>query len=237
MSCSPKLSEAFFKEDFQNQARHALDNRECIRLLGLRLLQKGLPETEVADLLDVHPQAVYKWLCRYKEGGAESLKDRGGRGRKNILTDEQEQRFKSAVLELQEQREGGRVVGRDIKEMLSKEFGIDCVNSTVYRLLHKVGLSWISGRTCHPESDPEAQEAFKKKFKDEVQQRIPESVDLKNVDVWFQDEGRFGQQNTISRIWAPKGSRPGLIRQRQFKYAYMFGAVCPERDKAIALIL
>ena len=92
MSCSPNLSEAFFKEDFQNQARHALDNRECIRLLGLRLLQKGLPETEVADLLDVHPQAVYKWLCRYKEGGAESLKDRGGRGRKNILTDEQEQR-------------------------------------------------------------------------------------------------------------------------------------------------
>ncbi|WP_404831084.1 transposase [Endozoicomonas euniceicola] len=66
---------------------------------------------------------------------------------------------------------------------------------------------------------------------------MPESVDLKNVDVWFQDEGRFGQQNTISRIWAPKGSRPGLIRQRQFKYAYMFGAVCPERDKAIALIL
>ena len=73
-----------------------------------------------------------KWLCRYKEGGAESLKDRGGRGRKNILTDEQEQRFKSAVLELQEQREGGRVVGRDIKEMLSKEFGIDCVNSNQF---------------------------------------------------------------------------------------------------------
>lgn len=57
------------------------------------------------------------------------------------------------------------------------------------------------------------------------------------MDVWFQDEARFGQQNTVSRVWAPKGSRPGLIRQRQFEYTYIFGAVCPERDQAVALVL
>ena len=57
------------------------------------------------------------------------------------------------------------------------------------------------------------------------------------IDIWFQDEARFGQQNTISRVWAPTGSRPGLIRQQQFEYAYMFGAVCPEQDKAIGLVL
>ena len=165
MSNFTNLPETFFNEDFQNQARHASDNRECIRLLGLRLLQKGFSETEAASLLDVHPQAVYKWLYRYKEGGADSLKDQGGRGRKNTLTDEQEQEFKNAVLTLQEQREGGRVVGRDIKKMLKEKFGIECVNSTVYKLLHKAGLSWISGRTRHPESDPEEQEAFKKTSK------------------------------------------------------------------------
>lgn len=165
MSCSPNLPKIFFKEDFKDQARHASDNRECIRLLGLRLLQKGLPEKEVANLLDVHPQAVYKWLCRYKEDGIDSLKDQGGRGRKNTLTDEQEQKFKSAVLTLQEQREGGRIVGRDIKEMLKNDFGVECADSTVYSLLHKVGLSWISGRTRHPKSDHEVQEAFKKTSK------------------------------------------------------------------------
>lgn len=165
MPCSPNLPATFFEENFRNQAQHASDNRECIRLLGLRLLQKGLSEAEVADLLDVHPQAVYKWLCRYKEGGIESLKDKGGRGRKNILTNEQEQEFKSAVLALQEQREGGRVVGRDIKEMLKNDFGVECFGSTIYTLLHKVGLSCISGRTRHPKSDPEVQEAFKKTSK------------------------------------------------------------------------
>lgn len=57
------------------------------------------------------------------------------------------------------------------------------------------------------------------------------------MDIWFQDEARFGQRNTISRVWAEKGSRPGLIRQQQYEYAYVFGAVCPALDKGIALVL
>ena len=57
------------------------------------------------------------------------------------------------------------------------------------------------------------------------------------IDIWFQDEARFGQQNSISRVWAPTGSRPGLIRQQQFEYVYVFGAVCPQQDRAIGLVL
>ena len=66
---------------------------------------------------------------------------------------------------------------------------------------------------------------------------LPPKSQQKIIDVWFQDEARFGQQNSISRVWAPTGSRPGLIRQQQFEYAYMFGAVCPQQDKAIGLVL
>jgi hypothetical protein len=49
---------------------------------------------------------------------------------------------------------------------------------------------------------------------------------LARVDVWFQDEARFGQQNTTTRIWAEKGTRPRVVQQQQFTYAYLFGAVC-----------
>lgn len=66
---------------------------------------------------------------------------------------------------------------------------------------------------------------------------VPSEAQRQVIDIWFQDEARFGQQNTISRVWAPTGSRPGLIRQRQFEYAYVFGAVCPQQDKAIGLVL
>ena len=57
-----------------------------------------------------------------------------------------------------------------------------------------------------------------------------------DIDVWFQDEARFGQQNNTTRLWAAKGSRPRAIRQQQFEYAYLFGAVCPGTGKTEALI-
>ena len=38
-------------------------------------------------------------------------------------------------------------------------------------------------------------------------------------------------------MWAPKGSRPRAVRQQQFEYAYIFGATCPARDKALGLVL
>jgi len=55
--------------------------------------------------------------------------------------------------------------------------------------------------------------------------------------VWFQDEARFGQQGSITRMWALKGTRPRAIRQQQFKYTYLFGAVCPSRGVGVGLIL
>ncbi|MFD1621046.1 hypothetical protein [Thalassotalea marina] len=58
----------------------------------------------------------------------------------------------------------------------------------------------------------------------------PFHVKAEDVDVWFQDEGRFGQQNNTTRLWAPKGSRPRAIRQ-QFEYVYLFGAECPSTGK------
>jgi hypothetical protein len=45
----------------------------------------------------------------------------------------------------------------------------------------------------------------------------PGHVALDRIDVWFQDEARFGQQNTTTRIWATKGTRPRAVRQQQFE--------------------
>ena len=64
---------------------------------------------------------------------------------------------------------------------------------------------------------------------------MPEHAESKTIDVWFQ-EARFGQQNTISRVAAPTGNRPGLIQQ-QNEYTYVSSVVCPAQDKAIGLVL
>jgi transposase len=75
-----------------------------------------------------------------------------------------------------------------------------------------------------------------KKLQIEVIRQIPDHVALDKVDIWFQDKARFGQQNTTTRLWATKGSRPRVVKQQQFEYVYLFGAVCPATGETEALI-
>lgn len=70
-----------------------------------------------------------------------------------------------------------------------------------------------------------------------MQKHLSTDIDIKQVEIWFQDEARVGQRGTVTRIWAIKGTRPRAVRQQQFEYAYIFGAVCPQRDLAVGLVL
>ncbi|WP_349276506.1 IS630 family transposase (plasmid) [Polaromonas hydrogenivorans] len=77
----------------------------------------------------------------------------------------------------------------------------------------------------------------KKNFVQEVAATLPPSIAPEQVDVWFQDEMRIGQRGTQTRLWARKGTRPRVVRQQQSESAYIFGAVCAQRDTAVGLIL
>lgn len=71
----------------------------------------------------------------------------------------------------------------------------------------------------------------------EVKNCVPTHIALEQVDIWFEDEARVGQQGTMTRVWAKTGTRPRMIRQQQYAYAYLFGAVCPSQDKAVGLVM
>ena len=69
-------------------------------------------------------------------------------------------------------------------------------------------------------------------FVEKVRQNNPD----KHVAVWFQDEARIGQQGTLTRVWAERGSRPHAVRQTEYEWAYVFGAADPMSGKSSALI-
>ncbi len=60
---------------------------------------------------------------------------------------------------------------------------------------------------------------------------------MNNVIIGFQDETRIGQQGSLTRIWGMKGTRPRVVRQKQFLSTNIFGVVCPEIDSNFVLIL
>jgi hypothetical protein len=51
------------------------------------------------------------------------------------------------------------------------------------------------------------------------------------------DEARVGQQGTLTRVWAKRGTRPRAVRDRRYTWTYLFGAVCPERGVGAAVVL
>ena len=60
---------------------------------------------------------------------------------------------------------------------------------------------------------------------------LPKNIDRCKVDIWSQDETRVGQQGSLTRIWAKRGTRPRKVRQQQFISTYIYGAAC--HDKAL----
>ncbi len=66
---------------------------------------------------------------------------------------------------------------------------------------------------------------------------LPGGAQGKPLEIWFQDEARVGQKGTLTRIWARIGSRPRGPRDTRYQWAYIFGAVCPERATGAALVM
>jgi len=70
-----------------------------------------------------------------------------------------------------------------------------------------------------------------------LKELLPKNIDKSKVDVWSQDETRVGQQGSLTRIWAKRGTRPRKVRQQQFISTYIYGAACHNTGESFALIL
>jgi len=70
-----------------------------------------------------------------------------------------------------------------------------------------------------------------------VREALLKSTACSTVEIWFQDEARVGQKGGHTHVWAPKGSRPPMVRDVRHDSAYLFGAICAERGVGAAIIM
>jgi transposase len=56
------------------------------------------------------------------------------------------------------------------------------------------------------------------------------------VEVWFEDEARFGQKGSLTAVWAERGSRPTAPKQTAYGNLHVLTAVCPATGRAEGLI-
>lgn len=58
----------------------------------------------------------------------------------------------------------------------------------------------------------------------------------KRLRVLFQDEARLGQQGSLTRVWAERGTRPTVDRQNGRQSVWVFGAVEPLTGRSLSQV-
>src|SRR4051794_36262080 len=192
----------------QEAARGHRNTRTWPRVQAVILAKQGDPAPQIARALGVSRRAVQTWVAIYNRAGLEALPDRPHPGRRPILPRDQEARFLERIDAPPRPEDGVcELRGADIRRILEQEFAARYTLDGVYKLLHRLGYSDLMPRPQHPESDLEAQEFFKEIVVEQIAAIAEQHPDAK-VEVWHQDEARFGQKGTLTRVWARRGSRP-----------------------------
>jgi transposase len=149
-------------EELERHARQARTRATFQRFQALYLIQAHqLSAPAVAAALQVSSTAVHQWVSLYNHEGVEGIvpKGRGGR-RRAYLTLEEE-----AALLGQLQGRAGQgllITAKAVREQAQMRLGHPVSEDYAYDVLHRHGWRKIAPRPQHPESDDEAQEAFKK---------------------------------------------------------------------------
>lgn len=153
-----------WKDDFKTLYRQRGQQKHGIRLLALWKIQSGMTETDVCELVDKTHKTIRMWRRLYEEGGLDALLSIShGRGRKAKL--DLSGGFADDIKLLQEERKGGRIRCQDVVNLVYAKYNVEYSKSGMYHVLHRLGFSWITSRSKHPQNDPAAMEAFKKTSK------------------------------------------------------------------------
>jgi len=145
------------KRDFD-----ALEKR---RFAAVKLLEAGVPQSEVARRLVVHRQSVSRWALALRQKGKESLRQAGRAGRLPRLSPSQKEALKAALVQGPQAYGYATAlwtIGR-VAALIKEQTGFKYHPGHVWKILR--GLGWSSQRPVGRalERDEAAIQHWKKK--------------------------------------------------------------------------
>lgn len=162
-------TEQFIEEykhvNFLKMAKKESQSRVHERLLAIHHLCSGKNRIEAAAAVGRSDEWLRAWVLKYHNGGYDMLRAKNYKGTKGYLSKEQEIELKAEILKVQDERNGGRLIGVEIIKLIEDKYKVTYKGTSVYDLLERIGMSWVSSRSKHPKSDEEKQKKFKQTFK------------------------------------------------------------------------
>jgi transposase len=223
-------------ETLRRFEKKVADVQHAKRLRIIILAIQGFTAASISLTLDISERAVQEWVARYNRSGLQGLVDHRGGSRRDSLTEEEKAQLCQRLDQGATPEDGVcSLRGRDVQHILAQEYAVWRRLSSIYALLHRLGYSCLRPRPKHHKSDPVAMAEFIEQLPKRLAV-VAAAHPGRRLRVYFEDEARFGQQGTITNVWARRGSRPTAVRQTEYEYLWVLGAVCPETGQAEGLL-
>ena len=199
------------KEDARSlpgAAQAALRNR------AVRAVLDGMSQVEAARVFGVHPNAVNRWIKRYREGGFQGLAERrrGRRpGEQPALSPPQQQEVVALVRETTPDELGlaGFLWTREaVAELIAQRYGLWLARTTVGGYLRGWGFSPQKPQHRALEQDPVAVARW---LSEEYPAIRAQAKREGGVVLWL-DEMGVRSDAAAGRSWAPVGQTPVIKR-------------------------
>jgi transposase len=150
--------------ELRRLAKAEADPRVARRLLAVAAALEGMSREAAARVAGMDRQTLRDWVIRYNRGGPAGLSDHWADGRPCRLTEGQQAALKAIVLQGPDPEVDGVSTWRliDLCRIVRERFGVSYNESGLGKLLHRLELSWQTPQPRHAETDPAAQQRFKK---------------------------------------------------------------------------
>lgn len=188
----------------------------------------GISKRALKEKIGVSGQSIQTWRTAYKKGGIDKLLSnrlKGKAGRPSVFSRKEHKRLKEKLEDPDNGLQGYVEMQQWIREQFDKEVKYNTVLK--YSARH-FGSRVKVARRATSKRKKLTRKPLKKNFSNEVERLsslAPEGCN--RVNLFFQDESRFGLHTRNGRGLAAKGVQPICRFQRVFKYTYLSGAFSP----------
>jgi len=180
---------------------------EQIRIHAVKRVESGESPEAVIKALGFERVCIYRWIAKYRYGGIEALKAKKAPGRKPLLSGEQLMKLFDIVQnKTPEQYEFPFALWTSaiIRDVIKRVFGISLSEVSVWRTLHKLGLSPQRPlRRAWQQKKEDVQ-----KYLDEEYPKLQARAKRCGATIYWGDEASIRSDYHSGTTWAEKGKTP-----------------------------
>lgn len=146
----------------KSKARGEKNAKQRDRYRAVAMALEGFSTEHIMYTLSRSKNFVQRWTYFYRDGGIEAISPTPQQGRPAKLACESAGNFKQRIVAGPTAGDNGLCTlrGKDAMRILHQEFGVKYSLSSVYALMHRLGLACLKPRPRHRHNDPAAMQQW-----------------------------------------------------------------------------